>query len=184
MKTLIINGSPHSNGNTSALIDVLLKELSGEYKIIDTYSSNISPCTDCRCCQKAAVCAKQDDMTMVYEYIDKCDNIIIASPIYFGELTPPVLSIGSRLQAYYFANCLPNNQQSLINKKGGILLTGGGSSGNGECAVKTAKILLKQMRTMEIFDPIESLNTDKILASEDKDTIKKISKLVKFLNNV
>lgn len=184
MKTLIINGSPRSNGNTHILIDVLLKGLIGEYCIIDAYYSNISPCTDCRQCQKGTGCVKRDDMTVLYNYIHDCSNIVIASPIYFGELTPPVLSIGSRLQAFYFAHRLSNTEQGSINKKGGIMLTGGGSSGSDECAVKTAKILLKQMGAKDIFDPVGSLNTDKIPASEDREAIKEISKLINFLNNV
>ena len=34
MKTLIINGSPHKNGNTSFLANLLSKKLKGETDII------------------------------------------------------------------------------------------------------------------------------------------------------
>ena len=35
MKTLIINGSPRKNGDTTSLINILTEQLNGEYKIID-----------------------------------------------------------------------------------------------------------------------------------------------------
>ncbi|MCM1299255.1 MAG: flavodoxin family protein [Firmicutes bacterium] len=183
MKTLIINGSPHLNGNTCALTKLLLSEISGEHKLINAYYADAAPCTDCRRCQKTAVCAVKDGMTEIYDYIDVCDSVVIASPIYFGELTPPVLSIGSRLQAYYCGNKLSKAEQSSSHKKGGIILTGGGSS-SGENAVKTAKILLKQMGAKEIFNPVCSLNTDKMSVLEDREAMGKISELAKYLNNV
>lgn len=184
MKTLILNGSPHSSGNTSSLVNVLLTELLGEYKLINAYYSNIAPCIDCRGCKKAVGCVVKDGMTEVYDYIDGCENIIIASPIYFGELTPPILSIGSRLQAYYCAYGISMSKPTSNHKRGGIILTGGGSSGGSENAVKTAKILLKQMGVNEISEPVCSLNTDKISASSDKNAIKNVSKLNAFLKGI
>lgn len=183
MKTLIINGSPHLKGNTHTLIDILVNNISGEYKIIDAYYTNISPCTDCGYCKKNEGCAKKDDMTTVYEHIDECDNIVIASPVYFGELTPPVLCIGSRLQANYCSINFLKNNKSQNPKKYGIILTGGGSSGNCVSAVKTAIILLKQMGKGEIFNPVYSLHTDLIPASEDKAAIENVLKLAGFFNS-
>ncbi len=42
-------------------------------------------------------------MQETYKYIEECDNILIASPIYFSELTGALLNIGSRLQTYFCA---------------------------------------------------------------------------------
>lgn len=92
MKTLIINGSPRVNGDTNSLINIVKERIAGEYKIVDAYRCNISPCLDCRFCRENSGCAIQDEMQEVYEYINDCDNILIASPIYFSELTGKVLS--------------------------------------------------------------------------------------------
>ena len=83
MKTLIINGSPRVSGDTVSLINRLSENLSGEYRIINTYTCNISPCVDCRYCKTHAGCAIRDDMQEVYKYIEECDNIVIASTVYF-----------------------------------------------------------------------------------------------------
>ncbi len=88
MKTLILNGSPRINGD-------------GEYRIVDAYRCNISPCLDCRYCWKSNGCAMNDEMQEIYKYIQECDNILIASPLYFSELTGKLLDVGSRLQTYF-----------------------------------------------------------------------------------
>ncbi len=181
-KTLIINGSPRANGNTGFMIDLLLQKITGKNNVINAYHLNISPCVDCRRCRSTEGCAIKDDMAEVYDCINGCDNIVIASPIYFGELTPPILTIGSRLQTYYCSYFLLHNEQALNDKKGGIILTGGGN-GSGDTAVKTAGILLKQMGAKVVFDPVVSLNTDIVLASEDEEAIIGICKLAEFLNN-
>ena len=87
MKTLILNGSPRVHGDTVSLINELTKSLDGEYRIVDAYRSNISPCLDCRFCWENSGCAIKDEMQEIYSYIEDCDNIVIASPIYFSELT-------------------------------------------------------------------------------------------------
>ena len=78
MKTLIFNGSPRNNGGTATLIKELEKSLAGDVNVISSYKANISPCIDC---------SLDDEMQKVYRLIDEADNIIIASPIYLGELT-------------------------------------------------------------------------------------------------
>ena len=95
MKTLIINGSPRVNGDTNSLINIVKERIGGEYKIVDAYRCNISPCLDCRFCWENSGCAIQDEMQEVYDYIQDCDNILIASPIYFSELTGKLLDVGA-----------------------------------------------------------------------------------------
>ncbi len=181
-KTLIINGSPRTNGNTRFMIDLLSKKIIGKNNVVDAYYLNISPCVDCRRCRITEGCAIKDGMTEIYDCINGCDNIIIASPVYFGELTPPILSIGSRLQTYYCSSHFLHKEQILNHKKGGIILTGGGN-GSGDNAVKTAGILLKQMGVKTVYNPVFSLNTDKAPSSEDEEAITNVCKLADFLNN-
>lgn len=179
MKTFILNGSPRKNGNTAALINLLTENLSGEYGIINAYDSNISPCIDCGYCRKKGVCAVNDDMSGVYEYVKDCDNIVIASPIYFSELTGPLLSVCSRFQAFYCSRRYLNTEPIGTGKKGGVILVGGGDGSFGT-AEKTGKILLGQMGVSTFFPPIVSHNTDITPASEDKSAADDIMRLAEF----
>lgn len=87
MKTLIFNGSPRINGDTSSLVHKITEKTAGEYRIVDAYRCRISPCLDCRYCWKNNGCAIDDEMQEIYHYIQECDNILIASPLHFSELT-------------------------------------------------------------------------------------------------
>ncbi len=87
MKTLIINGSPRRNGDTSVLLNTLKVELGGEINQIDTYFINMKPCVDCRYCWEHLICSINDEMQKVISLIDEADTVVIASPVYFSELT-------------------------------------------------------------------------------------------------
>lgn len=181
MKTLIFNGSPRKNGDTVSLLKHFTAQLPGEYKIVDAYRANISPCLDCRYCKEKPGCAIQDEMQEVYEYLKACDNVLIASPVYFSELTGPMLSVGSRLQTYFCGRFFRKEESGLSQKKGAVLLVGGGD-GKPDKAYETAKVLLKNMNCKEIHPLVCSHNTDKVPAVEDVQAVAGVEEIVRFFS--
>ena len=103
MKTLIFNGSARKNGETQSMIDALTAQLEGEYKIVNAHSCNVRACIDCRYCWEHPECSIQDGWQEIDSYLRECDNVVIASPVYFCEITGPVLSVLSRIQVYWAA---------------------------------------------------------------------------------
>ena len=93
MKTLILNGSPRKNGNTAGLIRKITESISGEYKIVNAYETDISPCIDCRYCWQNNGCSIHDEMQEIYQYIQECDNILIASPIFMRRIKKNVVHL-------------------------------------------------------------------------------------------
>lgn len=176
MKTLILNGSPHKKGNMASLLKTFTERLQGECKIVNAYDSSISSCNDCKYCQKYGKCYKKDGMEEVYSYTANCDNILIASPVYFSELTPPLLAVGSRFQAFYCARRFLGNEPVMKVKSGGILLTGGGD-GEYCIAEKSAKILLKIMGAAGNFPLVYCGNTDNVNAAENSEAIRRVLNL-------
>lgn len=183
IKTLILNGSPRKNGDTAFLIGKLIEELHGEYKIVNAYTANISPCVDCRKCREQYECMIDDEMQEIYCYLETCDNVIIASPIYFSELTGKLLDLGSRLQLYFSARQFLHKKPQLKRKKGAVLLAGGGS-GNPQKAYETAVCLLHYMNVQQIYPLICSHNTDRVPAEKDERVQTELKKAVDFLNLV
>lgn len=183
MKTLIINGSPKSNGNTSVLIEALKNKLNGEIKQVDCYTVNITPCRDCGYCKKENSCIISDEMQEVYSYISECDNIVIASPIFYSELTGKLLDLASRFQIYY--NSRSSHGAVVISKpkKGVVILTAGGST-KPDKAYDTAKLILHEINVTDIYPLVGSFATDKIPASEDLNALAQISEAADFLNNI
>lgn len=181
MKTLILNGSPRKNGDTAALISHLLENLLGKVKIVNAYDGSIAPCIDCRACRKQDGCIIKDGMQEVYEYLKTCDNVVIASPIYFSELTGQLLNIASRLQTYYSARYIQREEPLLSRKKGAVLLAGGGT-GDPMRAYKTASELLSYMNVREIFPLVCSHNTDRVPAAEDREVLMNVRRAAEFLS--
>ena len=181
MQTLILNGSPRKNGDTAALLSYLRNYLKGEIIEISAYYDNISPCIDCRRCKESGICVIPDRMQDVYKIIETCDNIIIASPIYFSELTGRLLDVASRLQTYYYGMQKNHGHPVKKPKRGGVLLVGGGE-GDPQIAYATAVRILHYMKAKEIYPLICSHRTDEIPAAEDGAVLAQIRELAAFLH--
>lgn len=181
-KTLIFNGSPRLRGDTMTLINALIPKLDGECRIVNVCNRKISPCIDCRYCWEHEGCAFVDDMQNVYNYIQDCDNILIASPIYFSELTGQLLCVGSRLQTYFCARYFRNEVPIEKPKKGGVILVSGGDDNNDEKPYSTACSLLHTMNCTDINQPIVFHNTNTIRANERDDTDGLLASLADYFN--
>lgn len=182
MKTLIINGSPRINGDTESLINIIRKKLPGECKVLNAYRCDISPCMDCRYCWENQGCSIQDGMQEIYDYIQMCDNILIASPIYFSELTGKLLDVGSRLQTYFCARFFRNEEAISKPKKGAVLLVGGGD-GRMDKAYETACTLLHHMHCHDIHQAVFSHNTNERPAVKDGQALIGVESIVQFFHN-
>lgn len=179
MKTLIINGSPRVNGDTVSLINIFKEKINGEYYEVDAYRCKASPCIDCRFCWENSGCVIDDEMQQIYAYIQECDNILIASPIYFSELTGKLLDVGSRLQTYFCARFFRKEEPVAKAKKGAVVLVGGGD-GHMDKPYETACTLLHHMNCYNIHQVVFSHNTNDRPAVEDKQAINGINSIISF----
>lgn len=179
MKTLIFNGSPRKNGDTVSLIEKITEKTGGEYSVINAYRCNVSPCLDCRYCREHSGCVIDDEMQEIYQYIQECDNILIASPLYFSELTGKLLDVGSRLQTYFSARFFRQEEPVIKPKKGAVILVGGGD-GSIDTAYRTACTLLHHMNCYNILEAVYSHNTNKIPAAEDENALLGVKSILDF----
>lgn len=181
MKTLIINGSPRRNGDTSGLIEELKKQLNSEFVEISAYYDKIAPCNDCRQCWKKKSCVIKDDMFKIYN--DDFDIVVIASPLYMSNLTGPLVSLASRFQTYYAAKRFLHDEIYLRSKTAILIIVGGGDGGQ-EQAINLSKWMFKKMNA-EFYDEnaVFSLHTDNLPAKEDIDALKKIKEIAYRINH-
>jgi len=182
MKTLIFNGSPREDGCTAYLVNLLKENLKGEVRAIRAYFVAAGPCNDCRYCWENFGCLMRDEMQEIYEYIKESDNIVIASPLQFAELAGALLSLLSRLQMFYSAEHYLKIKPIPKEKKGAIILCGGGSGG-ADKAEGTAKLLLKTMNANHI-KTISSLYTDTLPADRDETAAGGVIELAVKLNKM
>ena len=106
-------------------------------------------------CWENSGCVINDEMQEIYKYIQECDNIMIASPLYFSELTGKLLDVGSRLQTYFCARFYRKEEPIIKSKKGAIVLVGGGD-GHIDTAYSTACTLLHHMNCYDIHEVVYS----------------------------
>jgi len=181
MKTLIFNGSPKKNGDTDRLVRELTAHLNGEIKIVSC-DDDIHPCKDCRYCWQNIGCSINDEMQNVYEYMQDCDNIVLASPIWFSSLSGPLLNLASRIQSIWAANYF--QKKTILNKeKNGVIILVGAQK-TVDIPDKTAYGIMKHMN---VHRPsilrIYSLNTNELSADKDDFALEKCREVAANLNN-
>lgn len=101
MKTLIINGSPHKNGNTSFLANLLSKKLKSETDIVFLSDINFKSCCDCESCKKNSLCVLDDDAQNIINSLNNYDNIVLATPLYYNQPTGDMMCFLSRFQLWF-----------------------------------------------------------------------------------
>lgn len=164
MEILILNGSPRKNGDTARMISLFRTAVSAladvRFTQIDAYTVSVHPCVDCRFCKTSGRCCFSDDMQAVHEALLRCDAVVFASPLFYGELTGRLLDLASRFQVYYLGG---NPLQRRI--RGGVLLAGGGN-GEPDAALRTARMLCRSVGA-KWAGSVMSLHTDTISVDDD-----------------
>ena len=90
IKFIAISGSPRINGNTDYLVKVFAdhcRKLGVNVEVIRLYDYNIKPCISCRLCLEDGKCRIKDDMCKIYPKILSCNGILLASPVYFNNVS-------------------------------------------------------------------------------------------------
>ncbi|MDD4669380.1 MAG: flavodoxin family protein [Candidatus Methanomethylophilus sp.] len=92
MKILIMNGSPHSHGNTAGMIGTFktaAEQAGHEVTVYSVCQKHIAGCRACEYCHTEGhgVCAQKDDMAELLALIQQAEMIVFASPIYYFGLS-------------------------------------------------------------------------------------------------
>jgi multimeric flavodoxin WrbA len=91
-RVLVILGSPRRKGNSSTLaarISRGAKSAGAEVETLFLQGVKISPCRGCDTCQKhdSKGCAIEDDMQRIYPKLIRSDAWVIASPVYWFNMS-------------------------------------------------------------------------------------------------
>jgi multimeric flavodoxin WrbA len=102
MHTILFNGSPREEGNTARILSEMIRifqENNSETEFIQLGGQKLRGCTACMSCKdnKDEKCVYDDDP--INDYIQKmkhADAIVIASPVYFSQMTPETKALIDR----------------------------------------------------------------------------------------
>jgi multimeric flavodoxin WrbA len=102
IKVVAFNGSARKAGNTSILLNYVLKELESEgiaTELVEMSGAKIHGCLACRECSKRKDhrCGQTHDMGNAYiEKMEQADGILLGSPTYVTDVTPEIKALIDR----------------------------------------------------------------------------------------
>ena len=109
MKAVLINGSPRKGWNTHQMIMKACegaRDAGAEVQEFDLYDLNFSGCRSCFACKVKGSkteggCSYPDDLKPVMDAVKEADVLVLASPVYLGQLSAQMNLFWERLM---FAN--------------------------------------------------------------------------------
>ena len=100
MKVLILNGSPHAEGNLSVAINELKKSFAEEgveVERVDVGNKNIVGCKAPFACSGLKRCVIDDLVNETLPKFEAADGLILASPVYYASPNGSLVSFCDRL---------------------------------------------------------------------------------------
>lgn len=124
MKVLVLNGSPHPNGNTKSMVEAFRAgALSAGHQVdvMDVCRMKINGCLACEYCHTKGhgECVQKDDMAKIYQLLNEAEMLVLASPIYYHGITG---QLKCALDRFYSA-AYPSSPPKL--KKAAMILSSG-----------------------------------------------------------
>ena len=100
MKILMLNGSPHKNGNTALALAEMEKILTAEgieVEIIQVGNQPVRGCIACKGCCTAGKCVFDDVVGEITAKFEAADGLVLASPVYYASANGTLISCLDRL---------------------------------------------------------------------------------------
>ena len=100
MKVLIVNGSPHREGNVSVAVNEMKKifaEENVETEVIELGIKRIPGCLGCYACNGLKQCVVSDIVNEAADIFKDADGLVLASPVYYASPNGTLISFLDRL---------------------------------------------------------------------------------------
>ena len=100
MKVLLINGSPHKEGNTAYALNQMAEvfaDCNVECEILQVGSQAIRGCVGCGSCYKTRKCVFDDLVNETAARFAEFDGIVVGSPVYYASPNGTLISFLDRL---------------------------------------------------------------------------------------
>ena len=103
-KIVILNGSPRKNGNTSALVRKFTEGAESAGNMVTEFFLDHMEIHGCKGCfgghsSRECPCVQKDDMSQIYPAVKECDVIILATPLYYWNMSGQIRTAIDRLFA-------------------------------------------------------------------------------------
>jgi multimeric flavodoxin WrbA len=121
MKIVSLLGSPRSEGNSATIARHVLKTAAARGAETSSYELNrltYRGCQGCYACKtKQDTCILNDGLTEVLAAVQAADVVLLASPVYYGEITSQLKGFIDRTFSYLVPDYRTNPQPSRLAPK-------------------------------------------------------------------
>lgn len=100
MKVLMVNGSPHKEGNTYIALremEKIFREEGVESEILHIGNMDIRGCIACGSCMENGKCVFDDVVNEAAPKFAECDGFVAASPVYYASANATLIAFLDRL---------------------------------------------------------------------------------------
>lgn len=127
MNVLMINGSPHKEGNTATALQEMKKvfEQEGiEAEIVNIGNDAIRGCAACGACRKLGKCVYDDLVNEIAPKFEEADGLVVGSPVYYASANASLVAVLDRL--FYstgFGKTMKVGASVVAARRGGLSAT-------------------------------------------------------------
>ena len=100
MKVLIINGSPHVNGNTALALqemEKVFKEEKIDFETVHIGMKDIRGCIACGKCHETGKCVFDDIVNEIAPKFEQADGLVVGTPVYYASANSTLIAFMTRL---------------------------------------------------------------------------------------
>lgn len=127
MKALMLNGSPHKEGNTFLSLremEKIFREENIESEIVHVGNKAIRGCIACGSCREKGKCVFDDAVNEIAPKFEACDGLVAASPVYYASANATLIALLDRL--FYstpFDKRMKVGASVVVARRGGLSAT-------------------------------------------------------------
>lgn len=127
MKVLMVNGSPHADGNTFFALDEMKKifEAEGiEVTLLQIGKKDIRGCIACRSCAKTGKCCFDDAVNESAALFEEADGLVVGSPVYYASANATLIAYLDRMfYSTHFSKTMKVGAAVAAARRGGLTAT-------------------------------------------------------------
>ena len=100
LKVLMLNGSPHANGNTAVALREMEEVFRANGVAVETVrigDQAVRGCAACNGCRKTGKCVFDDVVNEIAPKFEAADGMVVASPVYFASANATLIACLDRL---------------------------------------------------------------------------------------
>lgn len=124
MKVLMLNGSPHANGNTYTALHEMEKVFADqkiEAEIIQVGNQAVRSCVACGSCGEKGACVFNDLVNVIAPKFERCDGLVVGSPVYYASANATLVACLTRLfYSTHFDKTMKVGASVVAARRGGL----------------------------------------------------------------